>query len=271
MPLSRDAFAVATMCDCLSGLGRTLLMGNQMRLGVLIAFGVLSFARLPFPCYGAIDPIEAALEKAKAGDGFSQFRLGNSYDAGAGVAQDYAEAKRWYEIAADGNSEWAMFAQFYLARMYELGRGVPQSISQALRYYRLSAEKGFPDACYRLGVASEHGDGIPKDLSAANDWYAKAADVGMGAAMARLGINYTRGEGRKRSLLEAFVWLRLASKFLPGQARDDEAKALLASAKDVLREVQREITHQEEEVAVKRIDEWQEVYERNLELARTPK
>ena len=59
-----------------------------MRLGVLIAFGVLSFARLPFPCYGAIDPIEAALEKAKAGDGFSQFRLGNSYDAGTGVAQD---------------------------------------------------------------------------------------------------------------------------------------------------------------------------------------
>jgi TPR repeat protein len=47
------------------------------------------------------------------------------YNDGYGVAQDYAEAVRWYRLSADqGNTE----AQTYLGTLYFNGLGVAQNI-----------------------------------------------------------------------------------------------------------------------------------------------
>ena len=50
------------------------------------------------------------------------------YYAGQGVPPDYAEARKWYRLAADqGNAD----AQTILGLMYHFGQGVPQDYAEA--------------------------------------------------------------------------------------------------------------------------------------------
>ena len=45
------------------------------------------------------------MERAQKGDAKAQFNLGYIYDIGQGVPRDYAEAVKWYRLAADqGNA-----------------------------------------------------------------------------------------------------------------------------------------------------------------------
>ena len=65
------------------------------------------------------------------------------YENGDGTAQDYAEAAKWYRMAAEqGNA----FGQVNLGDMYEYGKGVARDFAEAARWYRLSAEQGNEDA-----------------------------------------------------------------------------------------------------------------------------
>ena len=48
-------------------------------------------------------PIEEVKAKAEARDADSQVELGLRYDKGEGVAQDHAEAAKWYRKAAEQN------------------------------------------------------------------------------------------------------------------------------------------------------------------------
>ncbi|MFB3150347.1 MAG: tetratricopeptide repeat protein, partial [Alphaproteobacteria bacterium] len=67
---------------------------------------------------------------ADAGDAPAQTKLGDMYSDGQGVAQDDAEAVRWYRLAADqGDAN----AQFNLGVMYDHGRGVAQDDAEAVR------------------------------------------------------------------------------------------------------------------------------------------
>jgi uncharacterized protein len=69
---------------------------------------------------------------------FSDRLLGDLYNRGLGVNQDFAEAVRWYHKAADQGLHWA---QNRLAVMYEKGRGVPQDYVQAYIWLNLSASE----------------------------------------------------------------------------------------------------------------------------------
>ena len=61
------------------------------------------------------------------------------YDNGEGVPQDYAEAVKWYRLAAEqGDAN----AQYNLGLMYDNGQGVPQDYAEAVKWYRLAAEQG---------------------------------------------------------------------------------------------------------------------------------
>jgi hypothetical protein len=63
------------------------------------------------------------------------------YARGLGVPQDYAEAVRWYRLAADqGHAS----AQNNLGVMYATGEGVLQDYVQAHMWYNLAASR--PDA-----------------------------------------------------------------------------------------------------------------------------
>src|SRR5262245_55982400 len=70
----------------------------------------------------------ALRKRASTGDSAAQFRLGEMYDSGRGVAQSHAEAVRWLRAAAtQGHVE----AQAKLGEMYLSGRSGPGSVSPA--------------------------------------------------------------------------------------------------------------------------------------------
>jgi ATP-dependent protease ClpP protease subunit len=69
---------------------------------------------------------------AEQGDLAAQFKLGVLFENGLGVAQDYAEAARWYMKAAQqGDAE----AQYNLALLYEKGTGLSLDLQKARYWY----------------------------------------------------------------------------------------------------------------------------------------
>ena len=69
----------------------------------------------------------------------AQTNLGLMYDLGEGVAQDDAEAVKWYRKAAEQDSAEA---QNNLGTMYVQGQGVAQDEVEAVKWYRKAAEQG---------------------------------------------------------------------------------------------------------------------------------
>ena len=97
------------------------------------------------------------------------------YDNGKGVPQDYAEAVKWYRLAAD---QGKASAQYNLGVMYERGQGVPHDYAEAVKWYRLAAEQGDDDAQSNLGIMYKYGDGVLKDNVMAHMWLNIASDNG---------------------------------------------------------------------------------------------
>ena len=60
----------------------------------------------------------------------AQRNLGQMYEDGAGVREDWVTAAQWYRKSAD---QGYAKGQASLGRCYEFGIGVPQSRGQAIR------------------------------------------------------------------------------------------------------------------------------------------
>ncbi len=134
----------------------------------------------------------------------AQFDLGDSYYNGQGVPQDYAEAVKWYRMAAEqGNAA----AQYDLGVAYHNGQGVPQNYAEAVKWNRMAAEQGNAAAQYDLGVAYYNGQGVPQDYAEAVKWNRMAAERGNAAAQYDLGNRLPQRAG---SLPGLFAFLLLA-------------------------------------------------------------
>jgi TPR repeat protein len=138
----------------------------------------------------------------------AQFNLGACYRGGTGVAQDDAEAARWYRLAADGGLEEA---QFNPGTFYEDGRVVAQDTTEALRWYRLAADQGSAVGQNSLGLFYAGGIGVAQNDAEAVRWYRLAADQGYATAQCNLGLCYRRGAGVSHDAAESVRWLRLAA------------------------------------------------------------
>lgn len=73
------------------------------------------------------------LTAAKEGDPQAQSYLGVCYQTGQGVAQDYAEAVKWFRRAAEQDDT---VAQCYLGFCFLSGQGVPQEDGEAAKWFR---------------------------------------------------------------------------------------------------------------------------------------
>src|SRR5437016_13655062 len=77
--------------------------------------------------------------------------------------------------AEQGDAE----AQYRLGRVYQGGRGVAQDNAEAAKWYRRSAEQGYPPAERYLGLMYQGGyGGLPRDEVEARRWLSKAAEHG---------------------------------------------------------------------------------------------
>lgn len=103
-------------------------------------------------------------------------------------------------------------AQFKLGSFYSKGRGVPTDFVAAVRWYRKSAEQGYTKAEYNLSTMYREGKGVPQDNAEAERWCRKAADNGEAKAQDGLGILYYRGEGVRQDYAEAARWYRRSAE-----------------------------------------------------------
>ena len=117
----------------------------------------------------------ATKKDAESGDAEAQNNLGVMYNKGLGVPEDYAEAVKWYRLAADqGYAD----AQCNLGVMYDNGQGVPQDYAEAVKWTRLAADQGDAEAQGNLGVMYHDGRGVPQDYGEAYAWFSVAAAFG---------------------------------------------------------------------------------------------
>lgn len=74
---------------------------------------------------------EYFMEAAKRNFADAQFRVGDAYEYGYGVAVDLQEAAKWYHKAAEQNQRAACY---HLSRMYSKGMGVPWNPIEARKW-----------------------------------------------------------------------------------------------------------------------------------------
>ena len=152
--------------------------------------------------------IVALRELAEAGGAGAQTELGERYEEGRGVVQDYAAAVSWFRRAAE---QGYAPGQSAVGFMYSRGRGVRQDEQEAVRWYRRAAEQGDARAQHNLGVNYRDGLGVSQDYEEAVFWFRRAAERGFAAAQTGLGHMYSTGRGVSRDYEMAVLWYRRAA------------------------------------------------------------
>ena len=146
---------------------------------LLLTMFVLLSSHSAYACYdkGQSDKanFDNCMAQAQQGNASAQAILGNMYDIGEGVTQDYKQAVKWYRKSAEqGNA----LAQFNLALRYYNGQGVTQDYKQAVKWYRKAAEQGDVEAQNNLGNMYREGKGVTQDYVLAHMWFNIAAASG---------------------------------------------------------------------------------------------
>ena len=113
-------------------------------------------------------PKTLTTDTAEQGYANAQYNLGLMYKNGDGVVQDYAEAVKWYRLAAE---QGYANAQYNLGLMYKNGDGVVQDYAEAVKLYRLAAAQGDAYAQNNLGVMYGYGQGVLQDNILSHMWY----------------------------------------------------------------------------------------------------
>ena len=127
-----------------------------MRMIGLILAASMAFAQAPQQ-----RPLrERLLESAQKGDAEAQFELGKNYETGRiGLPKDFAQARHWYEAAANQGDPYALAS---LGILYNFGKGVEKDLVEALMYYELAvprAKGGNRDSIVELR------DDVEKDMT----------------------------------------------------------------------------------------------------------
>ena len=121
---------------------------------------------------------------AEAGNVMALKLLGDYYLEGlGGIAQDYAKAMEYFEMAAD---EDYADAQAQIAYMYMEGLGVEVSYEQAMEWNNRAAQQNNAQGQAQIGYMYHMGMGVTQNLDEAGRWYARAVDQGHAWATEKL-------------------------------------------------------------------------------------
>ena len=188
----------------------------------------------PFPCN-----LSELRQHAERGEDIAQDAFARHHYHGDGVPLDYAEAARWFRLAA--RQDYAP-AQFHLGVLYHHGDGVRRTYRAALAWYRRAASHrvlptgwsfnrdSVTAAQNNIGVLYDfghgvpldlqqavHQDGVPLDHAEAARWYQRAAARGNPTAQFNLAHMYACGDGVCQNRNTAYWWYWRAAK--QGHAR----------------------------------------------------
>jgi hypothetical protein len=182
-------------------------------------------------------------ELADESDPAALHRMGEVFEHGLGVLQDFGRALDYYErAAAAGHIEsWASLGDFYLTgrgnidetsdkgdgatgarRLMQMLSVQPDHI-KAAHWNKRAAAAGLASAQARLGLQYVYGLGMELDKQQAEQLFLAAAEKGEPLAQRGLGMLYASDEGGKARYPLAERWFRAAS-----DAGDHGASAALA-------------------------------------------
>ena len=185
----------------------------------------------------------AITQAAAGGHGEAQFAMGERYRQGVAVEQNWFEACRWYELAAEqGNAR----AQCALAGCFCEGKGVKKDLARAFVWFEKAAAQNLPQAQWNLGELYATGlPGVDPDPKKATLLCKRAANAGFAPASATLGALFSRANKHESAVqwwTKAAEQGDLEARFNLGQAyrlglgvAKDEAKAfewMLRAASD---------------------------------------
>ena len=91
-------------------------------------------------------------------------------------------ARIWKDLAGQGNGE----AQCSLAMVYLNGRGVAKNFEEARRWFEIAADRGYACAFAGLGYIYYVGKSVPLNTVEAFKWYTLASQAGSGPEMAEV-------------------------------------------------------------------------------------
>jgi TPR repeat protein len=211
-------------------LSAAVLTGATM-LAASVAAGALQDAETAFDAGDYPRAFSLWRSQADTGNTEAEDRVGLSYLSGKGVAENDAEAVRWFRMAAQ---KGLADAEFNLAECYATGHGVAQDPTAASALYAKAANQGHAGAEYKMGVLLRSGTDMETDLLNAAEWFKKAADQGFIAAQVTLAVMFADGQGIPRDDVEALKWLDIVARRLPDSdatQRDavNKTRAALAS------------------------------------------
>jgi TPR repeat protein len=95
--------------------------------------------------------------------------------------------------------------------MYRAGQGVEQDFKEAVKWYQKAADQRHATAQYSLGVMYQRGQGVKQDSKEAVKWCQKAADQGYANAQQNLGVRYGMGKGVEQNHVTAYAWASIAA------------------------------------------------------------
>ncbi|MGA2789071.1 MAG: tetratricopeptide repeat protein [Verrucomicrobiota bacterium] len=144
---------------------------------VAVAVMVISGIAVAWDCYALLQSRHPEYQarllaelgaKAERGDIAAQYRLGNRFYRGLGVATNWQEAFSWYQEAAG---------------------------------------QGHPGAELALGLRYLRGEGTAQSYEASIPWFRKVADLNNQAVQCYFELEYGEGFGAKQDLVEHFQYL----------------------------------------------------------------
>ena len=183
------------------------MIGILKRQAVIVLLFICFF---PTMAVAQVDQfkLKQVLQDANAGDISACAYLGKMYYEGTGVAQNYNEAFKWFQKAADKGIDDACA---YLGKMYYEGTGVAQNYNEAFKCFQKAADNGVTGAYTWLGVMYYDGQGVAQNYEKAFLWTKKAAENGAANAYVGLGVMYCNGQGVVQNYNEAFKWFQKAA------------------------------------------------------------
>ena len=184
------------------------MIGIVKRQAVIVLLFICFFPTMAVAQVGQFK-LKQVLQDANAGDISACAYLGKMYYEGTGVAQNYNEAFKWYQKAADNG---VTGAYTWLGVMYYNGQGVAQNYEKAFLWTKKAAENGAADAYVGLGVMYCKGQGVAQNYGEAFQWFQKAVDNGDAVAYCWLVSMYYNGQGVSQNYGEAFKWTKKAAE-----------------------------------------------------------
>ena len=106
------------------------------------------------------------------------------------------------EAAKLGNAE----SQYNLGYSYRAGAGVEQNIEKAIYWFSKSADQGFNDGLYQMMMAYGNGDGVEQDYNKAFEFGLKCAENGDGTCMWNVVNCYYSGMGAEKNMDKMLEW-----------------------------------------------------------------